>query len=41
MVKSDSVRSPAALKYAWADFPKVNLYSESGLPVLPFKIDKL
>lgn len=38
-VWSDSVKQPAALRYAWSDFPRVNLYSSTGLPVLPFRID--
>lgn len=41
LVRSDAVREPTSLRYAWSDFPKVNLYSESGLPVLPFRIDGL
>jgi sialate O-acetylesterase len=41
VVQSDVVREPKSLRYAWSDFPKVNLYSESGLPVLPFRIDAL
>ena len=40
-VSSDAVASPRALKYAWNDFPKVNLYGEAGLPVLPFAIEAL
>ncbi len=38
-VWSDSVKQPVALRYAWSDFPRVNLYSVNGLPVLPFRID--
>jgi len=41
LVWSDEVKKPVSLKYAWADFPKVNLYGENNLPVLPFKVDGL
>ena len=38
-VWSDKVKNPVALRYAWSDFPRVNLYSTGGLPVLPFRMD--
>ncbi len=40
-VWSEQVDVPVSLKYAWADFPEVNLYNSAGLPALPFSIDKL
>ena len=41
IVSSDQVAAPKSLLYAWNDFPRVTLYSEAGLPVLPFRIDRL
>lgn len=38
-VWSDAVKSPAAVRYAWADNPVVNLYSAEGLPLTPFRTD--
>lgn len=34
----DSI-SITKVKYAWATNPKVNLYNEAGLPMVPFKIE--
>ena len=28
-----------AVRYAWADNPVCNLYSDAGLPVTPFRTD--
>ncbi len=39
VVWSDEVPTPAALQYAWADYPQVNLYNSANLPALPFAID--
>ncbi|WP_308375588.1 sialate O-acetylesterase [Microbulbifer sp. RZ01] len=39
VVWSDEVSTPAALQYAWADYPQVNLYNSANLPALPFAID--
>ncbi len=33
------VSKPVAVRYGWADNPTVNLYSEDGLPVSPFRTD--
>ncbi len=38
-VSSDSVTSPAAVRYGWADNPVVNMYSQAGLPLTPFRTD--
>ncbi|MEO8613972.1 MAG: sialate O-acetylesterase [Luteolibacter sp.] len=38
-VTSPEVAEPVAVRYAWADNPVCNLYSESGLPVTPFRSD--
>ena len=35
----DQVEYPVAVRYAWADNPVCNLYSEDGLPVTPFRTD--
>ena len=39
-VKSDEVSIPVAVRYAWADNPNCNLYSEDCLPVTPFRTDE-
>ncbi len=38
-VYSDQVSNPIAVRYAWADNPKVSLYNREGLPVVPFRTD--
>ncbi len=39
-VWSDRVQSPAAVRYAWANYPeKANLYGANGLPAAPFRTD--
>jgi sialate O-acetylesterase len=38
-VTSDKVEKPIAVRYAWADNPVCNLFSEQGLPVTPFRTD--
>jgi sialate O-acetylesterase len=38
-VWSDKVAEPASVRYAWADNPVCNLYSDEGLPVTPFRTD--
>jgi sialate O-acetylesterase len=40
-VSSDKVESPASVRYAWADNPIVNMYSQAGLPLTPFRTDEL
>ena len=39
VVSSPSVAKPVAVRYAWADNPICNLYSDDGLPVCPFRTD--
>lgn len=38
-VWSDAVAEPVAVRYAWADNPICNLYSNAGLPLTPFRTD--
>lgn len=38
-VWSAKVPEPVAVRYAWADNPVCNLYSDDGLPVTPFRTD--
>jgi sialate O-acetylesterase len=38
-VRSDTVSTPVAVRYAWADNPVCNLYNNVGLPVTPFRTD--
>jgi sialate O-acetylesterase len=35
----DQVATPVAVRYAWADNPVCNLFSNDGLPVTPFRTD--
>lgn len=39
-VSSDAVRSPAAVRYAWANDPDCNLVNAEGLPASPFRTDQ-
>jgi sialate O-acetylesterase len=38
-VMSKDVAAPVAVRYAWADNPVCNLFSNDGLPVTPFRTD--
>jgi len=38
-VASDQVPAPVAVRYAWADNPVCNMYSQAGLPLTPFRTD--
>jgi sialate O-acetylesterase len=38
-VWSDEVATPVAVRYGWADNPVLNLSSNDGLPVTPFRTD--
>ena len=39
VISSPHVPSPLAVRYAWADDPKCNLYNQVGLPAPPFRSD--
>ena len=39
-VRSNKISKPIALRYAWADNPKCNLYNEEGFPAAPFRTDQ-
>ncbi|GAA0892572.1 sialate O-acetylesterase [Fulvivirga kasyanovii] len=39
VVSSDKVKSPKAVRYAWADNPVCNLVNSEGLPAVPFRTD--
>ena len=38
-VTSDKVGAPIAVRYAWSDNPVCNLFSNEGLPAVPFRTD--
>ncbi len=39
VVSSPQVPNPVAVRYGWADFPKVNFFGKNGLPASPFRTD--
>jgi sialate O-acetylesterase len=39
VVWSDEVTSPKAVRFAWRNIPKPNLYNGAGLPASPFRTD--
>jgi len=39
LVRSDRVREPVVVRYAWANNPPVNLCNGAGLPAAPFRTD--
>lgn len=39
VVRSPRVKSPVAVRYAWADNPPIVLYNRAGLPASPFRTD--
>jgi len=39
VVRSPEVPNPAAVRYGWANYPLVNLFSREGLPATPFRTD--
>ena len=39
VVQAPAVPNPARVRYAWADNPRANLYSRSGLPASPFEAE--
>ena len=40
-LSSKMVRRPLYARYAWSNFPLCNVYNSYGLPMLPFRTDKL
>lgn len=38
-VWSDEISKPAAVRYGWAQNPRLNLFDRNGLPVTPFRTD--
>ena len=38
-VWGDEITKPVAVRYAWADNPRCNMYSRTGLPLTPFRTD--
>ncbi|MBN1647652.1 MAG: sialate O-acetylesterase, partial [Spirochaetales bacterium] len=40
VVRSAEVKTPVYIRYAWANFPSVNLVNSLGLPAMPFRTDK-
>jgi len=39
IVSSSDVPSPVAVRYAWGDSPRCNLFNKDGLPASPFRTD--
>jgi sialate O-acetylesterase len=39
IVSSPDVPSPVAVRYAWGDSPRCNLFNKEGLPASPFRTD--
>ncbi len=39
LVKSAEVAAPAAVRYAWEDYPVTDLFNKAGLPAAPFRTD--
>jgi sialate O-acetylesterase len=39
VVSSPDVKTPVAVRYAWASSPDCNLYNKEGLPASPFRTD--
>ena len=39
LVTSAQVPKPVAVRYAWANNPRCNLYNKEGLPASPFRTD--
>ncbi|MEI6500137.1 MAG: sialate O-acetylesterase, partial [Armatimonadota bacterium] len=40
VVYSRKVASPVAVRYAWGDNPRCNLYNAADLPASPFRTDE-
>jgi len=39
IVSSSAVPKPVAVRYAWGDSPRCNLFNKDGLPASPFRTD--
>lgn len=39
IISNPEVKAPAAVRYAWENFPTCNLYNGAGLPASPFRTD--
>lgn len=39
IVSSPELKTPVAVRYAWADNPECNLFNQAGLPAGPFRTD--
>jgi sialate O-acetylesterase len=39
LVSSPEVADPVAVRYAWTNAPRANLYGDTGLPAVPFRSD--
>ena len=39
VLRCSAVTEPVAVRYAWADYPSVNLINGARLPALPFRTD--
>jgi sialate O-acetylesterase len=39
VVWNDELKQPAAVRFAWRNFPHPNLFNKEGLPASPFKTD--
>jgi len=40
IVYNKKVKNPVAVRYAWADNPKGNIFSSDGIPLIPFRSDQ-
>ncbi len=39
VVSSPEVSKPVAVRYAWSNNPRCNMFSQAGLPLTPFRTD--
>jgi sialate O-acetylesterase len=39
VASSSSVDKPVAVRFAWVDYPEVNLFNKEGFPATPFRTD--
>lgn len=40
-VRSDEVKAPVGVRYGWVNYGEVTFFEQNGLPVFPFRIEKL